>query len=197
MGVFETILKRRTIRRFKQEPVPFQTLKKLADAGRLAPSGANLQPCEFIAVDDPEVTGKIFTCLKWAAYIAPYGDPPPDLRPVAYIIISANSGINKAYERDCAAAIVSMILTALEQGLGSCWMGSVNREKIREILSIPAHMEIDSVIALGYPAEDHVPEDLPPGQPVTRDSIKYYKDNSGRLHVPKRNLQDLLHHNRY
>ncbi len=66
----ELIKKRRTIRQFKPEEIPDRVLLKLAEAGRLAPSAANLQPLEFVLVKDPEVRRKIFPCLRWAAYIS-------------------------------------------------------------------------------------------------------------------------------
>ena len=83
-----------------------------------------------------------------------------------------------------------MILAALEKGIGSCWLLSVDREKLREILNIPENYKIDSVLALGYPDENPVIEDM-------KDSIKYWKDQAGQLHVPKRKLEDVIHFNKF
>lgn len=190
MSVYDLILKRRTIRRFKQDPIPRSILEKLVNAGRLAPSGANMQPLEFIVVDDPKLLGKVFATLKWAAYIAPAGDPPPGKQPVAYIVVLINKNIKENGEVDAAAAIENMILVALEENIGSCWLGSIQREELAKILNIPGNYKIDSVLALGYPDESPVME-------VATDSIKYWKDENGVLHVPKRKLEDLLHFNGY
>jgi len=74
--VYRIILKRRSIRRFQQKRIPFALLKRIVNAGRLAPSAANLQPCEHIIVNHPTLLEKVFSTLKWAGYIAPAGNPP-------------------------------------------------------------------------------------------------------------------------
>jgi nitroreductase len=189
--IYKTIVGRRTIRKFKPEPVPRELLERLADAGRLAPSAANLQPLEFVVVDAAGPRAEIFPCLKWAVYIAPAGDPKPGEEPTAYIITLANTKIReKMFEYDLGAATENMILAALEEGVGSCWMLSIDRDKLRAILAIPEHYRIDSVLALGYPAED-------PAAEVMGDSVRYWKDETGRLHVPKRPLASVAHFNKF
>ena len=189
MSLYEKILTRRTIRQFKPQSIPEELLEKLVNAGRLAPSGANLQPLEFIVIDDAAIQQQIFPCLKWAAYIAPEGNPRPGQEPTAYVIVLANKDIRpQSYEWDVGAAMENMILTAWEMEIGSCWLLSIDRERLREILSVPENYRIDSVLALGYPAEESVIEEL-------TDSIKYWKDEQGRIHVPKRSLEDVLHRN--
>ena len=190
-SIFETIAGRRTIRRFKPAAVPGELLERLVDAGRLAPSAANLQPLEFIVVDGAGPRGEVFPCLKWAAYIAPAGDPRPGEEPAAYIVTLANTKIReKMFEYDVGAAMENMILAALAEGVGSCWLLSIDRDKLRTILGVPEHYRIDSVLALGYPAED-------PAAEVMGDSIRYWKDEAGRLHVPKRPVSSVVHVNRF
>ncbi len=190
--VYELIRRRRTIRRFRQEPLPFAALERLVEAARLAPSGANLQPCEFIVVDDPELVELVFTCTKWAGYLPPEQGPPPlGQRPTTFVVVLLNRERRaQGGEHDAGAAIMSMILTALEMGIGACWIGSVDRAKVHQALGIPAHCEVDSVLALGYPAENPEVEPL-------KDSVKYWRDENGVLHVPKRPLKEVMHHNRY
>ena len=191
MSVYAAVLKRRTIRRFLQKPLSRDFLKRLVNAGRLAPSGANLQPLEFIVVEDKVLLGKVFATLKWAAYIAPAGDPPQGKRPVAYIVVLINKEIKKEKgEVDAAAAIENMILVATDEGVGCCWLGSIDRDKLAEILHVPEAFLIDSVVALGYPDEAPVVE-------VATDSIKYWKDEQGVLHVPKRKIDQVIHFNGY
>jgi nitroreductase len=189
--IYETIAARRTVRKFKQDPVPRELLERLVDAGRLAPSAANLQPLEFIAVDAAGPRAEIFSCLKWAAYIAPAGDPRPGEEPTAYVITLANTKVReKLFEYDIGAAMENMILAALEEGVGSCWMLSIDRDKLRGILGVPDHYRVDSVLALGYPAEEPTAE-------VMGDSVRYWKDEAGRLHVPKRPREAVAHFNRF
>lgn len=191
MSLYDLIISRRSIRQFKQEPVSRDILQKFINASRLAPSAANRQPLEFVVVDEEKIRKEVFTCLKWAAYIAPEGNPKPGHEPVAYIVVLVNSEIReKGFEWDVGAAIENMILAALEKGIGSCWLLSVDREKLREILNIPENYKIDSVLALGYPDENPVIEDM-------KDSIKYWKDQAGQLHIPKRKLEDVIHFNKF
>lgn len=191
MGVYDCVIQRRTIRRFRQDPIPAQRLQQLVNAGRLAPSGANLQPLEYIVVNRKDMLDAVFATTRWAAYIAPKGTPPPGERPVAYIVVLINRHIRaRGGEHDCGAAVMNMILTAWEQGLGSCWIASIHKRRLRKILHIPSYLEIDSVLALGIPAEHPVLE-------ILTDSVKYWKDENGVLHVPKRKLEDILHWNRY
>ena len=190
-SVYDVIAGRRTIRRFKPEPVARELLERLVDAGRLAPSAANMQPLEFIVVDEAKLKTDVFPCLKWAAYIAPAGDPQPGEEPAAYIVTLANTKVReKMFEYDIGAAMENMILAALVEGVGSCWLLSIDRERLRALLGIPEHYRVDSVLALGYPAED-------PAAEVMGESCRYWKDAEGRLHVPKRALGTVIHLNRF
>ncbi len=190
-AIFEIIAGRRTIRRFKPEPVSRELLERLVDAGRLAPSAANLQPLEFVVVDEAKLKAEVFPCLKWAAYITPAGDPRPGEEPAAYIVTLANTKIReKMFEYDVGAAMENMILAALAEGVGSCWLLSIDRDKLRTILGVPEEYRIDSVLALGFPAEE-------PAAEVMGDSCRYWKDAEGRLHVPKRALATVVHFNKF
>lgn len=191
MTLYDLIVSRRTIRQFKPISLSRDFLQKLVNAARLAPSAANLQPLEFVVVDAKEIRKRIFPCLKWAGYITPGGNPEPGQEPTAYIVILINKGIKKkGYEWDAGAAIENMILAAWEEGIGSCWLASVDRVRVRKILGIPKEHLIDSVLALGYAAEAPVMEDM-------KDSVKYWKDKRGHLHVPKRKLKDVIHFNTF
>jgi nitroreductase len=188
---YDVIAGRRTIRRFRPEPVPRELLERLVNVGRLAPSAANLQPLEFIVVDETKLKAEVFPCLKWAAYIAPAGDPGPGEEPAAYIVTLANTKVReKMFEYDIGAAMENMLLAALAEGVGSCWMLSIDRDKLRAVLGVPDDYRIDSVLALGYPAEE-------PAAEIMGESCRYWKDADGRLHVPKRALASVIHFNRF
>ena len=191
MSLYELILSRRSIRQFKPEPVSRSILEKLINAARLAPSGANLQPLEFVVVDEKEVRKRLFLCLRWAAYIDPEGNPQPGHEPVAYVVVLVNLKLRKkGYERDVGAAVENMILSAWEERVGSCWIANADIEKIKDMLNVPEDYKVDSVLALGYPAEEPITEEL-------KESVKYWKDSKGRLHVPKRRLDDIVHFNSF
>lgn len=189
-GVYKTILKRRTIRRFQQKQVPFKLLEKLVNAARFAPSGGNLQPCEYIIVDQKDLLEKVFSTLKWADYLEE-GTPPFGERPTAYIVMLLNRKIRqKGGQYDLGMAAENIMLTALEEGIGTCCIGSIDRERLINILAIPKHCDIELVIVLGYPNEIAIPEDM-------INSVKYWVDENNVVHVPKRKLNDVLHKNIY
>lgn len=182
-NVYDLAVARRTVRRFRPEPVPRELLERLVNAARLAPSAANMQPLEFVVVDAAGLKGEVFGALKWAAYIAPAGDPGPGEEPAAYVVTLVNTKVReKMFEYDVGAAVENMILAALGEGVAGCWLLSIDRERLRAALGgVPEHYRIDCVLALGYPAEEPVAE-------VMGDSCRYWKDEAGRLHVPKRPL---------
>ncbi len=192
MSVYELIRRRRSIRRFQQKRIPRDELRRIVDAGRLAPSAMNMQPLEFIIVDEPEKTAALFELTNWAGYLPrEQGRPSAGQEPVAFIAVLINNRLaSKWTHHDVGAAVENMILTALEAGIGSCWIGSVNRPQAAELLAVPPDFEIDSLLALGYPAEEPVAFDL-------QDSVKYYRDAEGRLHVPKRRLESVLSINEF
>jgi nitroreductase len=191
MDVMDAIRARRTIRFYQQRAIPVDDLRELVDAARLAPSGANLQPLEYVVVHDEEVVSQIFATLAWAGGVAPRRNPPEGKRPVAYVIVLINREVRSSGgEHDAAASIENLLLAGWEKGIGGCWIGSVDRDEVRRLLAIPDNLDIDSVVSLGYPAEQPVAED-------SSDTVEYYLDEADTLHIPKRRLADILHENRY
>ena len=189
-SVYDAILSRRSIRRFQQRSVQLDLLKKFVNAARVAPSAANLQPLEYFVVTEKELIDKVFETLGWAAYIKPRWAPSENERPTAYIVIIVKGANNKYYLRDVSLAAENIVLAAEEEGIGSCIICNVDRDKLRDILKVPKDMIIDSVIALGYKAEKSVVEDF-------RGSVEYWRDENKVLHVPKRRLEDILHINEF
>jgi nitroreductase len=188
--VYDAILSRRSIRRFQQKPISEGLLKKMVNAARLAPSAANLQPLEFFIVNDERLCEKIFNTTNWAGYIKPTWRPSKDERPVAYIIILVNDKNNPWHLRDVSFAAENIVLTAESNGIGSCILCKIDRDEIRKILKIPDRIIIDSLVALGYKAEQPVVVDL-------IDSVKYWRDEKEVLHVPKRKFEDIVHINKF
>lgn len=186
MNVYDAILKRRAIRKFEQRPVPEETLRKLINAARLAPQARNLQPLKYLVVNDPQRLGDVFACTKWAAQLSD-GTPKEGETPMAYVVLLVDKEITQTgYDIDAGAAGANLMLAAVGEGLGTCWIGSVDRDRLRTALRIPERYIIHTLIALGYPAEAPVAEDAVDG------SVRYYKDDSGTLHVPKRPLDEVM-----
>lgn len=190
MDVYEAVLLRRSIRQFKQKPIKKEKLKKLVNAGRLAPSAANLQPIEYFIVDDKKLCSKIFETIGWAGYIKPKWTPSENKRPVAYIVILSKDSSKEWNIRDASLASENIVLVAESEGIGSCILLNINKVKIKEILKIPDEVNIDSLIALGYKDEKCIVEDF-------KDSVQYFRDDGEILHVPKKKLDDILHVNEF
>ncbi|HNZ36110.1 MAG TPA: nitroreductase family protein [Candidatus Marinimicrobia bacterium] len=186
---FINIIKtRRTIRQFRQEQVDQAIIIEWVDCARLAPSARNLQPLEYFLITEPKLRERVFPLLRWASYIAPLGDPKEGQHPTGYLVVLINKDLMQShYAKDAGAAIENFILAAWANGVGTCWLASVEREKLRALLAIPEQYEIDSVVAFGYPAESPVIEN--------RNEIRYWLDEKNTLHVPKRPLASLLHIN--
>jgi len=188
--IYEKIMSRRTIRKFAQKDVPREVLLRCVDAARLSPSGANRQPLKYVIVNDQELTKEVFSTLRWAGYLPGY-QPSESEMPRAYIVVLLDRSISENFGHDAGIAAMSISMVAYDEGLGSCILGSVDREKLKPILKVPDGFDIVLVIALGYPAESPVADKVKDG------NIKYWLDESRVLHVPKRNLEEIVRWNRY
>jgi len=192
MNVTDAIRTRRTIRRFQRKPVDRDILITMVDLARFGPAAANLQPLEYIIVDEERLVDECFSLIRLAAYLADDEKPVFDERPAVYIVILVNTTIMKGgYQWDVGAAGQNIMLEAISRGLGSCFVVNVDREGMTQLLSIPDGYTIDAVIALGYPAERAIAVDTE-GQ-----DIRYYREPDGTHTVPKRTLADVMHINRF
>ncbi|NIM05683.1 MAG: nitroreductase [Armatimonadetes bacterium] len=184
----DLILRNRSCRRFDEESaIERQTLIELVDLARLSASAANLQPLKYLLSCEPQRNAEIFRHLAWAAYLKDWPGPPPGERPAAYIIILGDTGISKMFGCDHGIAAQSILLGARERGLAGCMIGLIERDELREALAIPLRYEILLVIALGKPREQVVLDEVGPG-----GDIKYWRDDNGVHHVPKRPLEELI-----
>ena len=188
-SMIEDIVKAcRSYRRFHQEQwIEPRTLRELVNLGRLSASAANLQPLKYIISSDPNLNARIYPTLAWAGYLRPWIGPDEGERPSAYIIILGDTEIAKNFGCDHGIAAQSIVLGAAEKGIGGCMIGSIERDRLREVLSIPVRYEILLVLALGYPKEKVVLEDVGPD-----GDIKYYRDAQDVHHVPKRTLDEII-----
>jgi nitroreductase len=178
--------KNRSYRRFYEEKkITKDELLDMVDAARLTPSGANKQPIRYILSCDDETNGKIFPNLRWAGYLADWDGPIEGERPTAYIIMVEPVGVNAANDEGIAGQTI--LLSAVEKGMGGCFIGNVDRENLAKALNIPSEYSIKLVIALGYPKEEVVIEEIGAG-----DDIKYYRDEKQVHHVPKVRLDDII-----
>ena len=152
---------RRSIRRYRPDPVPEEMLEQLLEAGRWAPSASNRQPWHIIVVRDEEIRQQM--AEHAAAYVirwAQVGEAP-------LLLVLCGDGRNPVYRQflheDVGLAGAQMMLQAKALGLGSCWIGALDRKAIASILKLPEHLEIVGLLTVGFPAEDPPP---PPRKPL-------------------------------
>jgi nitroreductase len=178
----------RSVRRFHEDrAVERQALVELIDLARLSASGGNKQPLKYVLSCAASMNARIFPCLSWAGYLKDWPGPRKGERPAAYIVILGDTAIRADCDRDLGIAAQSIMLGSTARGLGGCMLDSVNRRELRRILG-PLHgLEILLVIALGTPCEEVVIEPVGPD-----GDIRYWRDDRGVHHVPKRQLEDII-----
>jgi len=184
----DLVLANRSYRRFQQShAIDMATLRDLIELAALCPSSGNLQPLRYVLSCDADKNAKIFQHVAWAGYLADWPGPTQGERPSAYVVVLGDSQACHSVNCDHGIAAQTILLGAVEKGLGGCIIGSIQREALRKALDVPDRYNILLVIALGKPAERIVLE------PVTSESeIKYYRDNSGVHHVPKRSADQVI-----
>jgi len=143
MDVFEAIRNRRSVRAFTGEAIPREDLETIVDAGRLAATGSNKQPWDFIVVTDQAMIEQLKTASQWmekaAAIIAVVMDPE-----------------SRWWVEDGAAAVQNMLLAATALGYGSCWLEGYtlrNEDAFKVLLGIPAGKRLMTLVPVGVPVE--------------------------------------------
>lgn len=153
-SIIEAIEERRSVRQFKQEPVPESVVSRIIDCGLKAPSAGNIQPWQFWVIRRPN--------LKSALAEAAFGQEFVAQAPVVVAVLAepARSATRFGYRgselycvQDTAAAVQNMMLAGLAYGVGSCWVGAFDERKVSKALDIPERFRPVALVAMGYPAE--------------------------------------------
>ena len=188
MSIRDVVLKNRSYRRFHQEePIGMETLRQLVDLARLSPSGANKQPLKYLLINDHHQNALVFETLGWAGYLTDWDGPVEGERPSAYVVILGDTSIRPSFGVDPGIAAQSIMLGAVEQGLGGCIIATIKKEALIEAFDLPDHLEVLLVLALGKPAEEVQIE------PLGADGdVKYWRSPDHVHHVPKRSLEEVI-----
>ncbi|MDA3798296.1 MAG: nitroreductase family protein [Kiritimatiellae bacterium] len=179
----DIVKKARTYRRFKQEPISMETLERLVELARFAPSGANSQPLRYVLCNDEITRDNLFPCISWAGALKDWDGPEEGERPMAYIMLvserpaTINTGI----------AAQTIVLGAMSQGIGACMLGALKREVAQNVVGLDEKYGIELLIGLGYPGEEVVVDDARAG-----DRLLYFRDDKDVHHVPKLVLEDMI-----
>jgi len=153
MNVFEAILNRKSIRKYKEDPIPEEVLIRVLEAARWAPSGKNLQPWKFIIVREKHLRQKLAVASAYQSFMA--------AAPVIVVACGfpeecyAHMGrYMKSWPVDVAIALEHLILQAQEEGLGTCWIGSFEEEEVKALLHVPEKVRVLALTPLGYPDQE-------------------------------------------
>lgn len=188
--MFKDLVKNnRSYRRFyENECITEQDLRELVDLARNTASTVNSQALKYKLICTPEENEKVFNTLSWAGLLKDWVGPEKGERPSAYIIILCDLSLGKNKYHDEGIAAQTIMLGAVEKGLGGCMFGSIKREQLAKEFSIDLDKyAIDLVLALGKPKETVEIVSLPES-----GSTAYYRDDNGVHYVPKRSLDDII-----
>ena len=150
MTLMEAIKGRRSIRAYDPRPVEEEKITAVLEAARLAPSARNRQKWQFIVVTDPEVKDKMLEACNYQQFLKQ--------APAIIVACGKDPGMMSCEQPvetiDVSIAFSFMILKAYEEGLGTCWLGNFNKDKVKSVLGIPDNVSVVAVTPLGYPAEN-------------------------------------------
>lgn len=149
MKVMEAIVERRSILSFSSKPVEEEKLLRVLEAGRLAPSARNMQDWKFVVVKDPSLRRRLAEAARNQEFVGQ--------APIVIVACGTSDYVmtcsQLTYPIDVAIAVDNMTLAAVEEGLGTCWIGAFYEDKVKELLGIPKTIRVVALLPLGYPAE--------------------------------------------
>ena len=149
MALVDIVLSRRSVRRYKKKEIPKDVLDKILEAGRQAPSAVNKQPWHFIILTDEEIKKK----LSRGFFNRFIKDSPVTIVGCAHKDLIAG----KWSTISTSIALQNMVVAAWSMGVGSCWIGDFNEEKVKRLLGIPAKWKVVALVSFGYPDEKPQP----------------------------------------
>lgn len=171
--MIDILRQRRSIRKYTDQPIEQKKVDTLKEAALRSPSSRNFNPWEFIFVDNKDTITKLADCKQHgSAFMA---------GATLAIVVLGDENKSDVWVEDCSIASILLQLTAQSLGLGSCWVQVRNRQSpedlssekfIHHLLHIPENMRVESVIALGYPAEQR---DAKPIEELQYEKIKMNK----------------------
>lgn len=186
--LLDLLVKARSYRNF--DPAVTYTaedMTQLINLCRFAPSSVNRQPIRFAYAFKKEDCTRIFPHLGWAAMIKENKPPSPGNEPTAYILLCYDTKLTQnSPDADIGIYAQTIVLGAMEKGIGACMIGSINKAALAGIFALPEHIAPRLVIALGAPNEKIVITQAKNGE------TKYYRDSENTHYVPKLPLAEIL-----
>ena len=185
----DLMIKERSYRSFDESvKIDRETLVGFVENARLIPSSVNLQPLKYRLCCTEEECDTVLSLTKWAALLKDYELPPKGHAPGAYVVICIDQGVSdkKIFDKDVGIAAQTIMLSAVEAGLGGCMIGNFNSAKLAEALGLREDLVPSLVLGLGKPDEEIIIED------IGEKGSAYYRDAEGKHRVPKRALEDII-----
>ena len=151
MEVLDAIKRRRSVRAYSSRPIPADVLDRMHEALRFAPSACNLQPWHFIGVTDAELRGRLAAAANNQHWMA---DAPLTMVACGFPqrAYQRMGGYGNSVDVDLAIALDHLTLAAVADGLGTCWIGAFDEQKVKDLLGIPASVKVVAMTPVGYPA---------------------------------------------
>ena len=170
---------RRSVRRYRPDPVPEDALAQILEAGRCAPSASNRQPWTFIVVRDPVVLQQVaqhaaYYFIRWA-----------HVKEAPMLIVLCGNAKNAVYRRflheDIGLAGGQMMLQARALGLGTCWLGGLDRKAIADTLKLPEEIEVVGLLTVGFPADEPPPTPRKPLEAIVHYDVYGRQSSEGEV----------------
>ena len=181
---------RRTYRRFDESRhIPDEVIADMKRAAQLSSSAMNRQPLRYIYIRTPETVNAVFDITSWGGAI-PNGGGRPKVseRPTLFVAILTEKELQTKFTPfDEGLAASNLTLAAYAHGVGSCILGSVRVDELRNLLSIGDDLDVSCVIGFGYPAHKSTVKEVSMGE-----DIKYYMDENRDYIVPKKSISDTI-----
>ena len=155
MNVINAIKARKSVRRYLEKPIEEEKLLSVLEAGRLAPSASNRQEWRFIIVRDKTTRKKVAEAARRQTFV---GEAPAIIVSCAETTGHIMMCGQQCYPIDVAIALDHITLAAIELGLGTCWIGAFDEERVKEILNIPDEIRVVGLMPIGYPVDSSIKE---------------------------------------
>ena len=156
MDVMEAIKSRRSIRSYKDKPIEDEKLKAILESARLSPSARNCQERKFVIVTNKAMREKLVDAAHGQKFV---GQAPVVIVACATETTHIMPCEELSYPIDMAIAVDHITLEAVEQGLGTCWIGAFKQDEVKKLLGIPDNVRVVALLPLGYP--DGTPDPRP------------------------------------
>ena len=187
----DLVQKNRSYRGYDESrKVTREELVHLVECARLAPSSVNMQPLRYYLIHTQEELDLLQPLTNWARALPELTLPHPGHCPTGFVVICQDTNLNPSiprFQKDIGIVAQTMLLAAVEMGLGGCMIGNYDAGKVKAALNLAENLAPVLIVAIGKPDETIVLTDVGPNGETT-----YYRDENDVHYVPKRSLDDLI-----